>query len=53
MDKVDSLHPRIIDFGMAVISKPEEFPEYYADYAPITKDIKVPVLVITGKKIKP
>ncbi|WP_278379566.1 alpha/beta fold hydrolase [Chryseobacterium arthrosphaerae] len=52
MDKVNSLHPRIIDFGMAVISKPEEFPEYYADYAPITKDIKIPVLVITGKKDK-
>ncbi|MGN7865093.1 alpha/beta fold hydrolase [Chryseobacterium sp. 22458] len=52
MDKVDSLHPRIIDFGMAVISKPKEFPEYYSDYTPMTKDIKVPVLVITGKKDK-
>lgn len=51
-DKIDSLHPRIIDFGMAVISRPKEFPEYYADYAPITKDIHVPVLVITGKKDK-
>lgn len=51
-DKIDSLHPRIIDFGMAVISKPKEFPEYYADYAPITKDIHVPVLVITGKMDK-
>ncbi|SMO58329.1 proline iminopeptidase [Chryseobacterium rhizoplanae] len=52
MDKVDSLHPRIIDFGMAVISKPKDFPEYYTDYAPITKDIHVPVLIITGKKDK-
>ncbi|RLJ33552.1 proline iminopeptidase [Chryseobacterium sp. 7] len=52
MDKIDSLHPRIIDFGMAVISKPKDFPEYYADYAPMTKDIKVPVLVITGKRDK-
>ncbi|MBB6331383.1 proline iminopeptidase [Chryseobacterium sediminis] len=51
-DKIDSLHPRIIDFGMAVISKPKDFPEYYADYAPITKDIHVPVLIITGKKDK-
>ncbi|RXM39751.1 alpha/beta hydrolase [Chryseobacterium sp. CH21] len=51
-DKIDSLHPRIIDFGMAVISKPKDFPEYYADYAPITKDIHIPVLIITGKKIK-
>ncbi|QRA41598.1 alpha/beta fold hydrolase [Chryseobacterium cucumeris] len=51
-DKIDSLHPRIIDFGMAVISKPKEFPEYYADYAPITRDIRVPVLIITGKNDK-
>ncbi|MBL1219936.1 alpha/beta hydrolase [Chryseobacterium sp. L7] len=51
-DKIDSLHPRIIDFGMAVISKPKEFPEYYADHAPLTKDIHVPVLIITGKKDK-
>ncbi|CAI8748633.1 alpha/beta fold hydrolase [Chryseobacterium sp. IT-36CA2] len=51
-DKIDSLHPRIIDFGMAVISKPKDFPEYYADYAPTTKDIRVPVLIITGTKDK-
>lgn len=51
-DKIDSLHPRIIDFGMAVISKPKEFPEYYTDYAPLTKDIHIPVLVITGKTDK-
>jgi len=51
-DKIDSLHPRIIDFGMAVISKPKDFPEYYADYAPMTKEIAVPVLIITGKKDK-
>ncbi|MFS4431773.1 alpha/beta fold hydrolase [Chryseobacterium sp. S90] len=51
-DKIDSLHPRIIDFGMAVISKPKDFPEYYADYAPMTKEIGVPVLIITGKKDK-
>ncbi|WP_126651881.1 alpha/beta fold hydrolase [Chryseobacterium aureum] len=52
MDKIDSLHPRIIDFGMAVISKPKDFPEYYADYASTTKDIRVPVLIITGTKDK-
>ncbi|REC63465.1 alpha/beta hydrolase [Chryseobacterium pennae] len=52
MDIVDSLHPRIIDFGMAVISKPKEFPEYYKNYIPITKEIKLPVLIITGKKDK-
>lgn len=52
MDKIDSLHPRIIDFGMAVISKPKDFPEYYTDYTPLTNRIKVPVLIITGKKDK-
>ncbi|MGU3376082.1 alpha/beta fold hydrolase [Chryseobacterium sp. M5A1_1a] len=52
MDIIDSLHPRIIDFGMAVISKPKDFPEYYADYALTTKDIHVPVLIITGKRDK-
>ncbi|ALR30995.1 hypothetical protein ATE47_10850 [Chryseobacterium sp. IHB B 17019] len=52
MDKIDSLHPRIIDFGMAVISKPKDFPEYYTDYAPQTKIIKTPVLIITGKHDK-
>ncbi|WP_336704093.1 alpha/beta hydrolase [Chryseobacterium indologenes] len=51
-DKIDSLHPRIIDFGMAVISKPKDYPEYYADYTPMTKEIIVPVLIITGKKDK-
>lgn len=52
MDKIDSLHPRIIDFGMAVISKPQEYPEYYADYTILTKNIMTPVLIITGKKDK-
>jgi proline iminopeptidase len=52
MDKIDSLHPRIIDFGMAIISKPKNFPEYYVDYAPMTKIIKTPVLIITGKNDK-
>ncbi|MDR6527774.1 proline iminopeptidase [Chryseobacterium rhizosphaerae] len=52
MDKIDSLHPRIIDFGMAVITKPKEYPEYYTDYTLLTKDIRVPVLIITGKKDK-
>ncbi|WP_449401419.1 alpha/beta fold hydrolase [Chryseobacterium wanjuense] len=52
MDKIDSLHPRIIDFGMAVISKPKDFPEYYVDYASMTKSIKTPILIITGKNDK-
>lgn len=52
MDKIDSLHQRIIDFGMAVISKPQEYPEYYYDYTPLTKNINIPVVIITGKKDK-
>lgn len=51
-DKIDSLHPRIIDFGMAVISKPKDYPEYYSNHALLTKDIHVPVLIITGKNDK-
>lgn len=51
-DTIDSLHPRIIDFGMAVISRPKDYPEYYTDHTPLTKDIHVPVLIITGKKDK-
>ncbi|ASW76245.1 hypothetical protein IQ37_16790 [Chryseobacterium piperi] len=52
MDKIDSLNPRIIDFGMAVITKPKEFSEYYMDYTPLTREIKVPTLIITGKRDK-
>ncbi|EJL73606.1 alpha/beta fold hydrolase [Chryseobacterium populi] len=52
MDKIDSLYPRITDFGMAVISKPKDFAEYYTDYTSLTEKIKVPVLIITGKKDK-
>ncbi|HEA20642.1 hypothetical protein LCGC14_1015630 [marine sediment metagenome] len=49
MEEIDSLHPRISDFGMDVIMKPNKYPEYYKDYAPLTKEINAPTLVITGK----
>ncbi len=49
MEEIDSLHPRINDFGVDVITKPEKYPEYYMDYAPTTQEIKLPTLVITGK----
>ncbi|MGS2740903.1 alpha/beta fold hydrolase [Sinomicrobium sp. M5D2P17] len=50
MDEIDDLYPRIIDFGMAVITKPEVLSEYYEDYTKITQHITVPVLTIYGKK---
>lgn len=49
MEEIDSLHPRIVDFGMDVITKPDKYPEYYKNYALITDKIKTPTLVITGK----
>jgi len=48
MDKIDSLYPRIIDFGTDVVTKPEKYPEYYQDYSKITSEIALPALIITG-----
>lgn len=50
METIDSLHPRIADFGMDVITRQDEYPEYYKNYAPETKNVKVPVLIITGNE---
>jgi proline iminopeptidase len=50
MSKIDRSYPRTIDFGMAVVKKPDELPEYYVDHSSITASITVPVLVISGTK---
>lgn len=50
MEEIDSLHSRIVDFGTAMITEPEKYPEYYQDYALLTKDIQVPTLVISGSR---
>jgi proline iminopeptidase len=50
MSKIDRSYPRTIDFGMAVVKKPDELPEYYVDHSSIIASITVPVLVISGTK---
>ncbi len=50
MDKIDSLYPRTIDFGMSVVKHPNKYKEYYEDYSEITPEVDLPVLIITGKK---
>lgn len=41
-------YDRTIDFGMSILSKPSQYPEYFEDYTPATRDLKIPVLVIAG-----
>jgi proline iminopeptidase len=41
-------YQRSIDFGMSILSKPSEYPEYFEDYTPATRNLKIPVLVIAG-----
>jgi proline iminopeptidase len=43
-------YPRAHGFGRAVMERRAEFPEYWADYAPLTAEITTPVLVITSRK---
>lgn len=55
MDSIESSYERTSDYGMDVFvplidsTKVKKYPEYYLNYAPITKDIKIPVLIINGK----
>lgn len=55
MDSIESSYKRTSDYGMEVFiplvdsTKTKKYPEYYKNYAPITADIKVPALVISGK----
>lgn len=41
-------YKRSIDFGMSILTKPSQYPEYFEDYTPATRTLKVPVLVIAG-----
>ncbi|WP_242111681.1 alpha/beta fold hydrolase [Luteimonas aquatica] len=50
MSEIDDSYPRTIDYGMAVITGPATLPEYYRDYAPSTATVRVPVLVISGRR---
>ncbi|WP_419701332.1 alpha/beta fold hydrolase [Mucilaginibacter sp. NFX135] len=56
MDSIESSYKRTSDFGYAVIAhlidttKQNRYPEYWKDYATISSQIHVPVLVITGTR---
>ncbi|UTM21757.1 alpha/beta fold hydrolase [Dyadobacter chenhuakuii] len=50
MDKIDSLYPRIIDFGTDVVTKPEKYLEYYQDYSKMSSEIVLPTLIIAGEQ---
>lgn len=41
-------YERTIDFGTSILSKQSQYPEYFQDYTPATRELKVPVLVIAG-----
>ena len=41
-------YKRSIDFGMSILTKQSQYPEYFEDYTPATRKLKVPVLVIAG-----
>ncbi|MCZ4242423.1 alpha/beta fold hydrolase [Pedobacter punctiformis] len=55
MDSIESSYKRTSDYGMEVFiplidsTKTKKYPEYYKNYAPITAEIKVPALIISGK----
>ena len=56
MESIEDSYKRNTDFGYAVIAhlidstKQNRYPEYWKDYAPVSSQINVPVLVITGTR---
>lgn len=50
MSELDESYPRTIDYGMAVVTRPDDLPEYYRDYAPMTANIRIPVLILSGRR---
>lgn len=50
MSELDSSYERSRGFGNAIFEQRDVYPEYMLDYAPVTADIRQPVLVITGSK---
>lgn len=43
-------YERSMGYGTAVVTQPDDYPEYGIDYAPVSAGIAQPVLVITGSK---
>ena len=56
MDSIENSYKRTSDFGMALFlplldsTKVQQYPEYFKNYALLSKDIITPVLIITGKE---
>lgn len=50
MSKVDASYKRSNGFGRAVIEDVAKYPEYEYDYVPMSRDIRMPVLIIAGAK---
>jgi proline iminopeptidase len=50
MNEIESSYPRSRGYGAAVWDRRAEFPEYYEDYAPLSAEVRQPVLVITSRK---
>lgn len=50
MSEIDGSYERSRGYGAAIFEQKDSYPEYWVDYAPVTTDIKQPVLVITGSK---
>jgi proline iminopeptidase len=48
MVEVDGGYERSQGFGAAVMARPAQYPEYFADYIPLTEEIDAPVLIIAG-----
>jgi proline iminopeptidase len=49
MNEIDRSYARTRSFGSAVLNQRASYPEYYADYAPMTASINKPVLVISSR----
>lgn len=50
MSAIDASYPRSRGFGHALFDRKQEYPEYYIDYAPASRKIDLPVLVISSRE---
>ena len=48
-DTMNSVMSRISNWNWQFASEVEKFPEYFGDFTPLTRTVKVPVLVFSGK----
>lgn len=50
MGAIDASYPRSRGFGRAVFDPEQAYPEYFVDYAPLSRTIDMPVLVISSRE---